>query len=96
MQEFQIEENKNEPIRHGFNILKSSEIHREVKEIGRLGKQYIFFDSIKLLAHCTEFIRDCSDGYEFSEFSEEAIEACDRLNRCFREQRELNHGCVKN
>ena len=31
-------------------FLNLPEIHREVKEVCRVGKQYILFDSIKLLA----------------------------------------------
>ena len=43
--------------------------HREVKEVCRAGKRYILFDSIKLLAHCAELVRDCSDGYGSKEYS---------------------------
>ena len=39
----------------------------------------------KLLAHCTELIRDCNDGYGLKEYSEEAVEACNKLIRRFRE-----------
>ena len=40
----------------------------------------------RLLAHCTELIRDCNDGYGLKEYSEEAVEACNKLIRRFREQ----------
>ena len=33
----------------------------------------------KLLAHCTELIRDCNDGYGLNEYSEEAVESCNEL-----------------
>ena len=49
--------------------LNLPETHREVKEICRVGRQYILVDSIKLLAHCTELIRDCNDGYGSKEYS---------------------------
>ena len=39
----------------------------------------------KLLAHCTELIRDCNDGYGLKECLEEAVEACNKLIRRFRE-----------
>ena len=39
----------------------------------------------KLLAHSTELIRDCNDGYGLKEYSEEAVEACNKLIRRFRE-----------
>ena len=60
-------------------FLNLPEIHREVKEIGRVRKRYILFDPIKLLAHCIELILDCSDCYGSKEYSEEAVEACDKL-----------------
>ena len=39
----------------------------------------------KLLAHCTELIRDCNDGYGLKEYSEEAIGSCNKLIRRYRE-----------
>ena len=39
----------------------------------------------KLLAHCTELIRDCNDGYGLKDFSEEAVESCNKLIRRYRE-----------
>ena len=38
----------------------------------------------KLLAHCTELIRNCNDGFGLKEISEEAIEACNKLIRKYR------------
>ena len=49
-------------------FLNLPEIHREVKEVCRVGKQYILFDSIKVLAHCTELIRGCNECYGFKEY----------------------------
>ena len=43
--------------------------HREVKEVCRVEKQYLLFDCIKLQAHCTELILDCSDGYGSKDYS---------------------------
>ena len=39
----------------------------------------------KILAHSTELIRDCNDGYGLKEYSEEAVEACNKLIRRYRE-----------
>ena len=39
----------------------------------------------KLLAHCTELIRDCNDRYGLKDFSEEAVESCNKLIRRYRE-----------
>ena len=39
----------------------------------------------KLLAHCTELIRECNNGYGLKEYSEEALESCNKLIRRFRE-----------
>ena len=39
----------------------------------------------KLLSHCTELIRDCNDGYGLKEYSEEEVEACNKLIRRSRE-----------
>ena len=39
----------------------------------------------KLLAHSTELIRDCNSGYGMKEFSEEAVESCNKLIRKYRE-----------
>ena len=38
----------------------------------------------KILAHCAELIRDCNDGYGLKEYSEEALEACNKLIRHYR------------
>ena len=37
------------------------------------------------LSACTELIRDCNDGIVLKEFSEEAVEACNKLIRRYRE-----------
>ena len=34
----------------------------------------------KLLAHCTEIIRDCNDGQGLKDFSEECVESCKQFN----------------
>ena len=47
--------------------------------------QMIQIMSHKILAHCTELIRDCNDGYGLKEYSEEAVEACNKLIRRYRE-----------
>ena len=39
----------------------------------------------KLLAHCVELIGSCDDGYEMKEYSEEALEACNKLVRRYRD-----------
>ena len=39
----------------------------------------------KLLAHSTELIRDCNNGFGMKEFSEEAVESCNKLIRKYRE-----------
>ena len=39
----------------------------------------------RLLAHSPELIRDCNDGYGLKNFSEEAVEACNKLIRRYRE-----------
>ena len=39
----------------------------------------------KILAHSTELIRDCNDGNGQKEYSEEAVEACNKLIRRYRE-----------
>ena len=39
----------------------------------------------KLLAHCTELIHDCNQGYGLKEYSEEAVEACNKLIRKYRD-----------
>ena len=33
----------------------------------------------KLLTHCIEVIESCNDGYGMKEYSEEALEACNKL-----------------
>ena len=38
----------------------------------------------KILAHCTELIRDCNGGYGLKEYSEEGLEACNKLIRRYR------------
>ena len=39
----------------------------------------------KLLANCAELIRDCNNGRGLKEFSEEGLEACNKLIRRIRE-----------
>ena len=39
----------------------------------------------RLLAHSTELIRDCTDGFCLKELSEKAVESCNKLNRKYRE-----------
>ena len=39
----------------------------------------------KLLAHCTELIRNCNDGHGLKEYSEESLEACNKLIRKYRD-----------
>ena len=39
----------------------------------------------KLLAHCVELIETCNDGCGMKEYSEEALEACNKLVRRYRE-----------
>ena len=39
----------------------------------------------KILAHCTELIRDCNGGYGLEEYSEEGLESCNKLIRRYRE-----------
>ncbi|KAI6658910.1 hypothetical protein LOD99_10903 [Oopsacas minuta] len=39
----------------------------------------------RLLAHSTELIRDCNGGFGLKNFSEEAVEACNKLIRIYRE-----------
>ena len=38
-----------------------------------------------MLAHSTELIRDCNSGYGMKEFSEEAVESCNKLIRKYLE-----------
>ena len=45
----------------------------------------------KLLAHCTELILDCNNGFRLKEYSEEAIEACNKLIRKYRDNLVGNH-----
>ncbi|KAI6661435.1 hypothetical protein LOD99_13307 [Oopsacas minuta] len=39
----------------------------------------------RLLAHSTELVRDCNGGFGLKNFSEEAVEACNKLIRRYRE-----------
>ena len=39
----------------------------------------------KLLAHCTVLILNCNNGFGLKEYSEEAIEACNKLIRKYRD-----------
>ena len=39
----------------------------------------------KIWAHCTELIRDCNGGYGLKEYSEEGLEACNKLIRRYRD-----------
>ena len=41
----------------------------------------------KLLAHCVELIETCNNGYGMKEYSEEALEACNKLIRRYRDNR---------
>ncbi|KAI6651056.1 hypothetical protein LOD99_5633 [Oopsacas minuta] len=40
----------------------------------------------RLLAHSPELIRDCNNGFGLKDFSEEAVEACNKLIRKYCEQ----------
>lgn len=48
----------------------------------------------KLLAHCVELIKTCNNGYGLKEYSEEALEACNKLVRKYREN--LSRKCSFN
>ena len=39
----------------------------------------------KLLAHCVELIETCNNGHGMKEYSEEALEACNKLIRRYRD-----------
>ena len=39
----------------------------------------------KLLAHCVELIETCNNGYGIKEYSKEALEACNKLIRRYRD-----------
>ena len=39
----------------------------------------------KLIAHSTELIRDCNNGFGIKELSEEAIKSCNKLIRKYNE-----------
>ena len=48
----------------------------------------------KLLAHSPELIQSCNDGYGMKQFSEEALEACNKLIRKYRDN--LSRKCSFN
>ena len=45
----------------------------------------IFLTINKVLAHSCELIRDCNNSHGLKDYSEEAVEACNKLIRKYRE-----------